>query len=43
MDQSLPKIQSLINYLNYGEDGKYRFNDLEFRAKRNNKLEAKIQ
>lgn len=43
MDQSLAKIQYLINYLNYGEDGKYRFTDLEFRAKRSDKLAVKIQ
>lgn len=42
MDQSLAKIQSLIHYLNYGADEKYRFDDMEFRAKRNEKLTAKI-
>jgi len=43
MDQSLAKIQSLIHYLNYGSDDKYRFDDVEFRAKRNEKLASKIQ
>lgn len=28
MDQSLAKIQSLISYLNYGNDDKYRFDDV---------------
>lgn len=43
MDQSLAKIQALIQYLNYGADDKYRFDDAEFRAKRNEKLAAKIE
>ncbi len=28
MDQSLPKIQSLIQYLNCSQDDKYRFDDI---------------
>jgi hypothetical protein len=43
MDQSLTKISALVGFLNYGGDDKYRFDDLESRGKRNNKLETKIQ
>ena len=35
-------MQTLIKYLNYGEDDKYRFDDLEFRDKKTKKLVAKI-
>lgn len=43
MDQSLAKMQLLLQFLNYGSDDKYRFDDIEYKAKRNEKLTAKIQ
>ena len=42
MDQSLPKIQALIQFLNYGADEKYRFDDTELKEKKNQKLLLKI-
>lgn len=42
MEQSLSKIQSLIQFLNCGQDDKYRFDDIEFRTKRTDKLAHKI-
>jgi hypothetical protein len=43
MDHSLAKIHSLINFLNYGSDDKYRFDDIELKGKKNEKLASKIQ
>lgn len=34
MEQSLAKMQLLIQYLNYGQDDKYRFDDVSFKAKK---------
>ena len=42
MDGVLPKIQALIKYLNFGEDGKYRFYDQEAKNKKLGKLFTKI-
>lgn len=42
MDQSLAKIQNLIQFLNCGADKKHRFDDAELKEKRNEKLAAKI-
>ena len=42
MDSILAKLQLLIKYLNVGEDGKYRFEDLEFKNKKLGKLLKKI-
>jgi hypothetical protein len=38
MEQCLNKISALVGFLNYGADDKYRFDDMEIRAKCNNKL-----
>jgi hypothetical protein len=43
MDNSLAKIQSLIHFLNYGNDDKYRFDDVEMKGRKNEKLANKIQ
>lgn len=43
MDQSLAKMQLLIQFLNYGQDDKYRFDDVSFKAKRHERLNVKIQ
>ena len=43
MEQSLAKIQTLIQYLNCSQDDKYRFDDIEYRAKRNEKLAVRIE
>lgn len=42
MDEVLPKMQALIQYLNYGEDGKYRFYDQEAKNRKLGKLFTKI-
>lgn len=42
MDQSLSKLQALINFLTFVQNDKYMFDDLELRDKRNAKLSAKI-
>ena len=43
MDGLLEKLQLLIKYLNIGEDEKYRFDDIEFRDRKLNKLGKKIK
>lgn len=42
MDDTLAKLQALLNFLNIGEDGKYRFYDQENKEKRQNKLAEKV-
>lgn len=42
MEHSLGKIQALIAFLNFGMDERYRFDDLEVRGKRCEKLAGKI-
>lgn len=42
MDGLLEKLQLLIKYLNISEDEKYRFEDLDYREKKLNKLVNQI-